>query len=208
MADNISYAQIDGDILYNVARVEVEELDQLTGAVKQDGKVFVIECDSEIGLDPEINEGEKKVLRDATKILAQSKDEDLLEAMNLKLTTVKFPVEVLPMMQGGTLRFDATDKTKIVGYDAPTMSEGVKNKKYFKLRAYVANYEGDDIVNYVAFDFWKCKGKPIKIDLKKDFFAPEFEIRSTENTKVKKPIYTFDYVKTLPSSTTTGTSQG
>ncbi|CAM3004777.1 hypothetical protein HAHI6034_10875 [Hathewaya histolytica] len=208
MSDNVSYAQADGDILYNVKRVEVEEIDTLTGDVKKGSKTFVIECDSEIGLEPEINEGEKKVLRDATKILAQAKEEDLLEGMGLKLSTVKFPAEVIPMIQGGTLRYDSSEPKKIVGYDAPTMAEGVKNKKYFRLKAYVENYEGDDVANYVVFTFWKCKGKPVKIDLKKDFFAPEFEIRATENTKIKKSVYSFDYVKTLPSDTGAAVSKG
>lgn len=194
-----SYAQIDGDILYNVKRVEIEELDMLTGDIKVAGQKFILSCDSEIGLDPEINEGKKQVLRDATRILAQTKEEDLLESMKLKLTSVKFPVAALPIIQGGTIRFDATDKLKIVGYDAPTMAEGSKNKKSFRLTAYVENYEGEAVVNYVKFSFWKCKGKPIKLDFKKDFFAPEFEITATENTKLKKSAYSFDYVDTLPA---------
>lgn len=195
----VSFAQSGGDILYNVKRVEIEELDPATMDVKTDSKKYVISCDSEIALEPEINEGEKKVLRDSTHILAQAKDEDLLEAMNLKLTTVKFPVEVLPMIQGGTLRCDVTEKTKIVGYDAPTMAEGVTNKKYFRLSAYVGNYEGENVLNYVKITFPKCRGKILKLDFKKEFFAPEFDVRATENTKLKKPAYSFDYVDALPT---------
>lgn len=193
-----SFAQEGGDILYNVKRVEIEELDPITMDVKADGKKHVISCDSEITLDPEINEGQKKVLRDSTHILAQAKEDDLLEAILLKLTTVKFPVEVVPIIQGGTLRYDTLEKTKIVGYDAPTMSEGA-NKKYFKLTTYVANYEGENVLNYVQFTFPKCKGKIFKLDFKKEFFAPEFEVRATENTKLKKPAYSFDYIDVLPT---------
>lgn len=195
----VSFAQDGGDYLYNVVRVEIEELDSVTGDVKAGSNKHVIDCDSEIGLDPEINEGKKTVLRDAKRILAQAKEEDLLEAMNLKLTTVKFPAKVLPIIQGGTLRMDTTNPDKIVGYDAPTMSEGVTNKKYFKLSAYVENYEGESVINYVKFTFPKCRGKLIKLDLKKEFFAPEFDVRATENTKLKKSCYSFDYVDSLPT---------
>lgn len=193
-----SFAQTGGDYLYNVVRVEIEELDPATMDVKAEAIKHVIDCDSEIGLDPEINEGKKTVLRDAKRILAQAKEEDLLEAINLKLTTVKFQAKVLPIIQGGTLRFDATDKDKVVGYDAPTMTEGVTNKKYFKLSAYIENYEGENVLNYVKFTFPKCRGKVIKLDFKKEFFAPEFDVRATENTKLKKSAYSFDYIDALP----------
>lgn len=194
----IAFAQAGGDYLYNVVRVEIEELDPATMDVKADATKYVIDCDSEIGLDPEINEGKKTVLRDAKRILAQAKEEDLLEAMNLKLTTVKLPVAALPIIQGGVLRYDASEPKKIIGYDAPTMAEGATNKKYFRLSAYVENYEGESVINYVKFVFHKCRGKILKLDLKKEFFAPEFDVRGTENTKLKKPCYTFDYVDVLP----------
>lgn len=199
MAVVVAGAQVTGDILYNVKKVIIEELDPATGDVKTGtGSKYTISSDSEVGLEPEINEGDKKVLRDSTSIMAQVKDEDLLEAMNLKLTTCKFPVGVLPIIQGGSLKMDTTDVTKIVGYDAPTMAQGATQKKYFKLTIYVENRNGDDIVNYVKFTFSKCRGKILKLQFKKEFFAPEFEVRATENTKLAKPVYGFDYVDTLP----------
>ncbi|MBU3195646.1 hypothetical protein KPL26_03075 [Clostridium algidicarnis] len=194
-----SFAQTGGDYLYNVVRVEIEELDPATMDVKKEAIKHVIDCDSEIGLDPEINEGKKTVLRDAKRILAQAKEEDLLEAINLKLTTVKFQAAVLPIIQGGILRYDLSEPKKIVGYDAPTMTEGVTNKKYFKLSAYIENYEGENVLNYVKLTFPKCRGKVIKLDFKKEFFAPEFDVRATENTKLKKSAYSFDYIDALPA---------
>lgn len=194
----VSFAQTGGDYLYNVVRVEIEELDPTTMDVKEGGEKYIIDCDSEIGLDPQINEGKKTVLRDAKRILAQAAEEDLLEAMNLKLTTVKFPAAVLPIIQGGTLRYDASEPKKVVGYDAPTMAEGATNKKYIKVSAYVENYEGESVINYVKFTFPKCRGKILKLDLKKEFFAPEFDVRATENTKLGKSCYSFDYIDALP----------
>ena len=194
-------AQADGDMLYNVVRVEIEEIDPSTGNAKPSGATYKIKCDSEIGLEPVVNEGQVVVRRDSKSILARAKEEDLLESMNLTLTSVRFPVEVLAIVQGGTVKKGTgEDASKIVGYSAPTMSEGVSNKKQFKLTAYVENYSGDDVVNYVKFTFYKCKGKPISLDFKKDFFAPQFLIQATENTKISKPIYEFDYIATLPTA--------
>lgn len=195
----VSKAQVGGDYLYNVKRVMLEELDPATGDVKAGAEKHVIDCDSEVTIDPEINEGTKTVLRDSTKILAQAAQEDLLVAVNLTLTTVKFPAKVLPIIQGGMLRTDATTPTDIVGYDAPTMAEGVANKKYFKLTIFVENYEGEAVFNYVQFTFPKCRGRIIGLTLNKEFTAPQFNIRATENSKLNKSVYSFDYIDALPA---------
>ena len=199
-AETPSYAQTNGDILYNVKRVILEELIIATGLVNPSGKKYVLECDSEIALEPMILEGESKVLRDSTKLLARAKEEDLIEGYKLTLTSVRFPVGAIPLIQGGTLTMGQSDNvSKIAGYTAPKMAEGNVGKKPFKLTAYVENYDGDDIVNYVKFEFNKCKGKPFNLDLKKDFFAPVFEVTATENTKANKASFGFTYVTALPA---------
>lgn len=195
-----AYSQSEGDCLYNVVKVVLEEIDPATGEAKVSGEKISIECDSEIALEPMILEGETKTLRDSKRIIARAKEEDLLEGMKLTLTTVKFSPQALCIVQGGKIRKGSDDNSeKIVGYDAPMMAEGGENKKLFKMTAYSENRAGDDIVNYVAFTFWKCKGKPIGLELKKEFFAPKMEVQATENTKIGKPSYSFDYVSELPS---------
>ena len=189
-------SQEGGDCLYNVVKVVLEEIDPATGNVKDSSPIKVtIDCDSEIALEPIILEGETKTLRDSKRILARAKEDDLLEGMKLTLTTVKFSPTALSLVQGGTVRNGTVSHTnKIVGYDAPMMSEGGSNKKVFKMTAYCENRAGDDVVNYVKFTFWKCSGKPIGLELKKEFFAPKFEVTASENTKINKPSYSFDYV--------------
>lgn len=192
-------SQTGGDCLYNVVKVVLEEIDPATGNVKSSSPIKVtIDCDSEIALEPIILEGETKTLRDSKRILARAKEDDLLEGMKLTLTTVKFSPVALSMVQGGTVRKGSDGHTdKIVGYDAPLMAEDGANKKLFKMTAYCENRAGDDIVNYVKFTFWKCSGKPIGLELKKEFFAPKMEVTATENTKIQKPSYSFDYVASL-----------
>ena len=192
-------SQAGGDCLYNVVKVILEEIDPATGNVKVSSPIKVdIDCDSEIALEPIILEGETKTLRDSKRILARAKEDDLLEGMKLTLTTVKFSPTALSLIQGGKVRNGSSGHTeKIVGYDAPMMAEGA-SKTPFKMTAYCENRAGDDIVNYVAFTFWKCSGKPIGLELKKEFFAPKMEVTATENTKINKPSYSFDYVDKLP----------
>lgn len=202
MAIQVASAQTEGDILYNVVRVDIEEIDEATGNVKEGGETYTIKCDSEISIEAVINEGNKVTLRDSKKILARAEDEDLVEGYNLTLTTVKFPIAVIPIIQGGTLKksTESGQTGKIIGYSAPTMAEGVTNKKYFRLTAYSENRLEDAIVNYAKVTFWRCKGKPVNLNLKKDFFAPQFDVKCTENAKINKSPYDIDYVAALPVS--------
>ena len=194
-----AYAQADGDVLYNVKRVEFIELDPATGADKVSGVKIKVDCDSEIALEPLLLEGEVKTLRDSRRIIARAKEEDLLEGMKLTLTMVKFPVTVLPLVQGGTLRMGNEPNTKkVTGYDAPMMAAAI-NKTPFKVILFVENYKGTAVENYLRFTFWQCEGKAMALEFKKDFFTPKMEVTAVENSKINKPIYSFDYIDSLPT---------
>ena len=201
-----TYAQTEGDILYNIARVEIEELDQTTWDVKEGGDKEVITCDSEAAVTPEMSTGQQVTLRDAKQILADAKEEDLLIAVMCTLTTCRFSPKAVAMVQGGTIRYgEGENATKIVGYDMPTQAAMANQKKYFKTTLYVKNYECSDIYNYVKITFPKCRGNGI-MDLnfnKSNFFSPAFPIRATEIKSKGKSCMSFDYVDSLPSDAAT-----
>ncbi|MBB6716271.1 hypothetical protein [Clostridium gasigenes] len=188
-----------GEILYNVKRVVLTPLDEITGLPLASGKKINIECDSEVEVDPEISQGQEKQLRDDEKILATASTPDLLYGYKLKLKNTTLELTVAALIEGGTIRYsaEAGHETEIVGYDTPMLAEGSKIKS-FKAEVFVANYEGGDIKNYAKITFNKCTGKAFKMSLKKDFFAPEFEIKCRENTKAKLPIKSMDFIATLP----------
>jgi hypothetical protein len=75
--------------------------------------------------------------------------------------------------------------------------------KPFRTIMYIANYEGDSITNYVKLTLTNCIGKAPKLGFKKDFFAPEFEIKARENTLAGLATKLVDYVSTLPTDDTT-----
>ena len=186
-----------GEILYNVKKVVLTPLDELTGKPLADAKKINVKCDSEIDIDPDISNGDEKILRDDEKILATASSPDLLYGYKLKLKNTTFELAVAALIEGGKIRYDETDPTKIIGYDTPMLSEG-STIKPFMAEVYVANYEGEDIKNYAKITFNKCTGKAFKMSLKKDFYAPEFEIKCRENTKAVLPIKSMDFVDKLP----------
>lgn len=185
------------DILYGVKLVVLTELDALTGAVKSGAKPIFIETAEEVELDPVISAGDEKVHRDDTKILAIASTPDLLYGYNFKLKDATFSPEVAALIEGSNVTYDTVDTTKVKSYSTPMLAEGAKMKP-FKADVYVANYEGDSIKDYSMITLNKCSGKAPKMSLKKDFYAPEFEIKARENTKASKPIKDVSYVTTLP----------
>ncbi|HID0814601.1 TPA: hypothetical protein ACXNW8_000183 [Clostridium botulinum] len=192
-----------GEILYNVKKVILTPLDKLTGLPATDMEKINIKCDSEIEIDPEISQGQEKQLRDDERILATAGTPDLLYGYKLKLKNTTLELAVAALIEGGIIRYDKDDSTKIIGYDTPMLSEGSKIKP-FMAEIYAENYEGEDVKNYAKITFNKCTGKAFKMSLKKDFYAPEFEIKCRENTKAKLPIKSIEFLDSLPQDTEEG----
>lgn len=186
------------DILYNVKKVVLTELDALTGLIKGGAVPINITCDSEVDLDPVISNGEEKVLRNDDQILAIARNSDLLYGYKFKMKNTQFDVNVASLIEGGIIRKSGA---QIVGYDTSMLAQGATMKP-FKADIYVANYDGDSIKNYIKITLNKCTGKAPKLGFKKDFFAPEFEVEARENTKAGLPIKATDYVDTIPADDT------
>jgi len=184
------------DILYGIKKVVLSELDPATGLVKVGTPIICnVTTAEEAELEPVISEGDEKVLRTNEKILAIASTPDLLYGYNLKLKDNTFDINVASLIEGGTIRKTGED---IVGYDSPKLEDGA-TMKLFQAEIYVANYEGDDIIGYIKITLTKCTGKAPKLAFKKDFFAPEFEIKARENTKSGKPVKLIDYVTSVPA---------
>lgn len=187
------------DILYNIKKVVIEELDPATGLVKVGATPINLTCDSQADIDPVVSKGEEKVLRDDTHILAVARTNDLTYGYNIKLTNNTFDVGLAALIEGGTIRYDEVETTKVVGYDAPKLADGDTKVKEFKATMYIANYEGDNIKNYAKVTFNKCIGEAPKMSFKKDFYAPEFNIKARENTKANLTVKAIDYVDSIPA---------
>lgn len=184
------------DILYGIKKVVLTELDPATGLVKALTPIICsVTTAEEAELEPVLSEGDEKVLRTDEKILAIARTPDLLYGYNLKLKDNTFDVNVASLVEGGTIRKVGE---VIEGYDSPKLADGATMKP-FQAEIYVANYAGDSITGYVKITLNNCTGKAPKLSFKKDFFAPEFEIKARENTLASKPIKSVDYVDELPA---------
>lgn len=183
------------DILYGVKLLVLEELDEKTQLPKEGGVVCYATTGKSAELEPVVSEGEEKIARSDTQILAIVRTPDLLYGYNLKLVDNTFDVNAAALIEGGAIKKD--DKGNVTGYDSAMLADGATMKP-FRATIYIANYQGDSIVNYVKFILNKCEGSAPTIKVGEDFFAPEFSIKAREATKAGLPVKSLDYVEELP----------
>lgn len=183
------------DILYGVKLLVLEELDEKTQLPKESGATCYATTGQSAELEPVVSEGEEKIARSDTKILAIVRTPDLLYGYNLKLVDNTFDINAAALIEGGAVKKD--EGGDVIGYDSAMLADGATMKP-FRATIYVANYMGDAIVNYVKLTLNKCTGKAPTIKVGDDFFAPEFEIKAREATKAGLPVKSFEYVDELP----------
>lgn len=207
-----------GKVLYGVKRAVITPIDADTQQPKEEGKI-AFKTAEEVGIEKVVSEGSEEIKRVDDEILAVVSTRDIGYGYNLTLVDNVFNLEVLALIEGGTVRRaeaplpsstsedsqgdfgevinqPTTRATQeVIGYDDPMMSEEITVPN-FKLDLYVANYVGKDIDSYTRLTFPNCTGTVNKMDIKKEFSAPEFTIKAREATKINKPSRSIDIVKT------------
>ena len=183
------------DILYGIKLVEIEELDPVTQLPKVGGQKFRVDTAETAELEAVTSEGSEEVKRNDTRILAIVRTPDLLYGYDLTFKDNTFDPEILALVEGGTVK---KASGAITGYDSPMLSAGNANMKPFRMTLYVPNYVGDSIINYVKIILNNCRGTAPSMNLGKEFFAPEFNVKAREATKASLPIKSMEYVTVLP----------
>lgn len=183
------------DILYGVKLLVLEELDEKTQMPKEGGATCYATTGQSAELEPVVSEGEEKIARSDTKILAIVRTPDLLYGYNLKLVDNTFDINAAALIEGGAVKKNESDE--VIGYDSAMLADGATMKP-FRATLYIANYSGDAIVNYVKLTLNKCEGTAPTIKVGDEFFAPEFEIKAREATKAGLPVKSIEYVDELP----------
>jgi len=184
------------DILYGIKYVEIEELDPLTQLPKVGGAKFAVDTAETAELEAVTSEGTEDLKRNDSRILAIVRTPDLLYGYNLKFKDNTFDPEIMALIEGGTVKRQAGT---ISGYDSPMLAAGAANMKPFRLNIYVPNYVGDSIVNYIQISLNNCTGNAPGMNLGKEFYAPEFDIKAREATKAGLPVKSMKYVAELPA---------
>ena len=138
------------------------------------------------------------------RLIAQKHQQVTVTGNKLTLTDNVFTPEIVKILQGGTIKYDQTDVTKIVGYTPPVVGSDTQLAP-FEVEAYSARYNAaGQIIGYEQIIYPNCKGEPIALNSENDVFrAPEYTIDSAP-TSGQAP-YDINYIDSLPEFITTQT---
>lgn len=161
---------------------------------------FGFETSNKILVEPQVEEQDAVKLIIKGKLIAQKPAKRTITGHRLTITDNVFIPELVLVLQGGAIIYDAVEVTKIIGYDPPEIGD-TTGGEVFRLNVYTAQYNAaGQIVNYEKTTYPGCIGQYVAFNSEDGVFrAPEYIIDSTVDTGVKP--YEIRYVDTLPTLT-------
>ncbi len=188
----MAYTDVRELPLANIVRVEIETEETTPKQYR------LTDVASEAEIAAYVSEGDEKELRVKNVIKAQNKTEDIVVGYDIKLVSATMVLEILALVDGGTLRHDDIEPTKVVGYDAPVVGAPVERKP-FTMHIYTEEKDADGSTSsYVKFTYKHCKGTPVDYALQDgEFFSPELTVKS--RPKMNESPVGIDILDALPA---------
>lgn len=130
------------------------------------------------------------------RLISQKPQESTVTGNTIVLTDNVFNVDLVKMLQGGTIKY-AEDGVTYAGYTPPVAGSNEKGK-VFKLKAYSAIYGADALLKgYECITYPNCQGVPISLSSEDGVFrVSEYTINSAPSEG--EPPYDIDIVTSLP----------
>jgi hypothetical protein len=184
----------------------------MTSVRKPKALIATIDCslitieteDGEFGFDTanQITVAPQMETQEAVKLVvkgilrAQKKAVNTLTGNTITLTDNVFNPELVVMLQGGTIIYDTTVPTKIIGYNPPNAGSGEKGA-VFTLNVYTTQVdEAGLVVQHEKIAYPNCQGVPVSFGSQDGVFrVPSYTINSAPKTN--EPPYKISYVDTL-----------
>lgn len=141
---------------------------------------------------------EKVALIVKGKLIAQKPATTTVTGNTIVLTDNVFNPELVTILQGGTIKYDTEDTTKVVGYRPPVVGSSDKGK-VFTLNAYSAIYNAAGVITgYEKIAYPNCQGVPVSLNSEDGVFrVAEYTINSAP-ANGEAP-YDIDIVDVLPT---------
>lgn len=180
------------------SRAEIPTIDVNLVTIQIDDDEFGFDTANSISVEPQIEEEDAVRLVVKGILRAQKQGTSTLTGNQITLTDNVFNPELVLALQGGEIKYDEVEKTKVTGYKPPAAGS-LANTEAFTLNAYSAQYNAaGQIVNYEKISYPNCVGTPVAFSSEDGTFrAPEYTINSAPDTG--QPPYEITYVDALPN---------
>lgn len=182
------------------SKAEIATIDCCLVTIETATGEFGFDTASKVAVDPQIEEQEAVKLIVKGILRAQKPPVKTLTGNTITLSDNVFNPELVLILQGGTIKYDAQNTDKIIGYTPPVAGSDDKGE-VFKLNCYSAQYNAaGQIVQYEKIQYPNCTGSPVAFGSEDGVFrAPEYTINSAPNTG--EAPYDISYVTELPALT-------
>lgn len=179
------------------SKAEIATIDCCLVTIETADGEFGFDTANRVGVEPQIEEQEAVKLIVKGVLRAQKPKVSTLTGNTITLADNVFNPELVLVLQGGTIKYDAQEPTKVIGYTPPVAGSADKGE-VFKLNCYSAQYNAaGQIVQYEKIQYPNCTGTPVAFSSEDGVFrAPEYTINSAPNTG--EAPYDISYVTTLP----------
>lgn len=179
------------------SKAEIATIDCSLITIETEDGEFGFDTANQIEVEPQVEEEDSVKLVVKGILRAQKPKISTITGNEITLTDNVFNPELVLILQGGTIKYDSVDPTKIVGYTPPVAGSADKGE-VFKLNAYSAQYNAaGQIVNYEKITYPNCQGQPVAFGSEDGAFrAPEYTIDSAP-AQGEAP-YDITYVDSLP----------
>lgn len=179
------------------AKAEIATIDCSLITIETADGEFGFDTANKIEVEPQIEEEDAVKLVVKGILRAQKPKQSTITGHEITLTDNLFIPELVLVLQGGEIVYDATVTTKVIGYNPPVAGSSDKGE-VFKLNAYSAQYDAaGQIVQYEKISYPNCQGEPVAFGSEDGAFrAPEYVITSAPKTG-ERP-YQISYVAQLP----------
>ncbi len=183
-------SELQGMPLVNITRVEIVTEETTP-------KTYIWQTADKAKVTPEVSKGKETTLRIKNTIYANDRTEDIVTGYNLEFQDSMFIPEVFAIVDGGTVRYDETDTTKVVGYDAPEIGKVVQ-RILFTLNVYTEEKDQSGaVVKYAKFGYKHCKGKPAEYDIEDGKFMVS-KLKMESRPKAGEKPVSIDFLDKLP----------
>ena len=179
------------------SKAEIATIDCALVTIETEDGEFGFDTANSISVEPQIEEQDAVKLVVKGILRAQKPAVKTVTGNKITLTDNVFNPELVLVLQGGTIKYDAENSTKVIGYTPPVVGSSDKGE-IFKLNAYSAQYDASgQIVQYEKITYPNCQGSPVAFGAEDGAFrAPEYTIDSAPKTG--EAPYDITYVPTLP----------
>ena len=179
------------------SKAEIATIDCCLVTIETADGEFGFDTSNKVEVEPQIEEEDAVKLVVKGILRAQKPAVKTITGNQITLTDNVFNPELVLVLQGGEILYDATEVTKITGYNPPVAGSTDKGE-VFKLNCYSAQYDSSgQIVQYEKIQYPNCQSSPVAFGSEDGAFrAPEYTINSAPKTG-EHP-YEIRYVDTLP----------